>query len=67
MSVFCGVTNCPIASLFISFELFGFAAIPYFLIADAVAYMLSGYESLYHEQRIIYSKFSAHMLKQKQE
>ncbi|MCI8540651.1 MAG: chloride channel protein [Erysipelotrichaceae bacterium] len=64
MSVFCGVTNCPIASLFISFELFGFVAIPYFLIADAVAYMLSGYESLYHEQRIIYSKFSAHMLKQ---
>ena len=30
-SLFCGVTNCPITSLFISFELFGFAAMPYFL------------------------------------
>ncbi len=65
MSVFCGVTNCPIASLFISFEIFGFVAVPYFLLADATAYMLSGYESLYHEQKIMYSKFSSRFINKK--
>jgi len=54
--VFCGVTNSPITALLIAFELFGFAGMPYFLITIAVSYMLSGYESLYHKQRIVYSK-----------
>lgn len=57
--VFCGVTNCPITSLLLSFELFGFVGIGYFLMADVIAYMLSGYESLYHEQKIMYSKFTS--------
>lgn len=65
MSVFCGVTNCPLASLFLSFELFGFVGIIYFLLADAIAYMLSGYESLYHEQKIMYSKFSPRFIDKK--
>ena len=42
--------------LLIAFELFGFAGMPYFLVTVAVSYMLSGYESLYHKQRIVYSK-----------
>lgn len=67
MSVFCGVTNCPLTSLFLSFELFGFQGIAYFLLADAVAYMLSGYDSLYHEQKIMYSKFSPKFIDMKQE
>lgn len=29
-AVFCGVTNCPITSLLISFELFGYDGMPYF-------------------------------------
>ena len=57
VSLFCGVTNCPVASLLISFELFGFSDAYYFLIAIATSYMLSGYFSLYHTQRITYSKF----------
>lgn len=65
MSVFCGVTNCPITSLFLSFELFGFVGIGYFLLADTIAYMLSGYESLYHEQKIMYSKFSPRFIDKK--
>ncbi len=65
MSVFCGVTNCPISALFISFELFGFVAVPCFLLAAAVSYMLSGYESLYQEQKIMYSKFSSKFIDQK--
>lgn len=56
-AVFCGVTNCPISSLLISFELFGYDAMPYFLLAIAFSYMLSGYYGLYKSQKIIYSKF----------
>ena len=55
-AVFCGVTNCPLTALVISFELFGFAAPPLFLLALAVSYMLSGYYGLYHSQKILYSK-----------
>ncbi len=56
VGVFCGVTNSPIASLLLSFELFGFEGMPYYLITVAVSYMLSGYCGLYHQQRIMYSK-----------
>lgn len=56
IGVFCGVTNSPISSLLIAFELFGFEGMPYYLITIAVCYMLSGYYGLYSSQRIIYSK-----------
>ena len=56
VSVFCGVTNAPIASLLIGFELFGFEAMKFLLIGVAISYLFSGYESLYSEQRITYSK-----------
>lgn len=56
VGVFCGVTNCPLTSLLISFELFGFEGMPYYLVTVAVSYMLSGYYGLYHAQRIMYSK-----------
>ncbi len=57
LAVFCGVTNSPITSLLIGFELFGFGAMPYFLIAIALSYMMSGYYGLYSSQKIIYSKY----------
>lgn len=56
VGVFCGVTNCPITSLLISFELFGFEGMPYYLTTVVVSYMLSGYYGLYRSQRIMYSK-----------
>lgn len=56
VGVFCGVTNSPMTALLISFELFGFAGMPYFLTTVAVTYMLSGYHSLYREQRFSNSK-----------
>ena len=56
-SLFCGVTNCPITSLLISFELFGYEGMPYYLLAVAFSYMLSGYYGLYSSQRIMYSKY----------
>ena len=54
--LFCGVTNCPISSLILCFEFFGFQGIPYFMIVCAISYRLSGYFSLYQGQKIIYSK-----------
>lgn len=56
VGLFCGVTNCPITSLLISFELFGFQGMPYYLTTIAVSYMLSGYYGLYRSQKIMYSK-----------
>jgi H+/Cl- antiporter ClcA len=56
-ALFCGVTNCPISSLFICFELFGFKGMPYYLLAIALSYTFSGYHSLYSSQKIMYSKF----------
>lgn len=64
-AVFCGVTNCPITSLLISFELFGFEGMPYFLLAIAFSYMLSGYYGLYHSQKIIYSKYKTNYINKK--
>jgi len=57
VSLFCGVTNCPISTLLISFELFGFEGMPYYLLAVAFSYMLSGYSGLYRSQKIMYSKY----------
>lgn len=65
VSVFCGVTNCPISSLLIASELFGFEGIYYFLIGVVVSYMLSGYYSLYSSQQIIYGKYRARMFNKK--
>lgn len=57
IALFCGVTNCPITSTLISFELFGAGGIPYFMIAVAISYFMSGYYGLYHDQTIVYSKY----------
>lgn len=56
VGVFCGVTNSPIASLLLAFELFGFSAMPYYLITVAVSYMISGRYGLYHAQKLMYDK-----------
>ena len=57
ISLFCGVTNCPISTLLISFELFGYEGMPYYLLAVAFSYVLSGYFGLYSSQKIMYSKY----------
>lgn len=65
IAVFCGVTNCPITSILISFELFGFEGVPYFLIASSVGYLMSGYYGLYHDQTIVYSKYKTEYVNRK--
>ncbi len=59
VSVFCGVTNSPVASVFLSVELFGSEGIWYFALACGISYMLSGYSGLYSSQTILYSKLKA--------
>jgi H+/Cl- antiporter ClcA len=62
VSVFCGVTNSPLSSLLISFELFGYEGMPYYLLAIAFSYMLSGYFGLYNSQKIMYSKYKTNFI-----
>ena len=56
VSVFCGVTNCPLTSILLAYELFGGEGLPLYALTIAVSYMLSGYSGLYHAQKIVYSK-----------
>ncbi len=65
ISVFCGVTNCPITSILIAFELFGYEAVPYFLLAVSVSYLMSGYYGLYNDQTIVYSKYRPQYINRK--
>lgn len=53
---FCGVTNCPLTSILLAYELFGGTGLPLFGLICAVSYMLSGYSGLYSEQKIMYGK-----------
>ena len=59
VAVFCGATNCPLASIFLAVELFGDGGMLYFALACGVSYMLSGYNGLYSSQTILYSKLKA--------
>ena len=58
-AVFCGAANCPLASIFLSIELFGADGMLYFALACSVSYALSGYNGLYSSQTILYSKLKA--------
>ena len=59
VAVFCGAVNCPLASTFLSVELFGDSGLLYFALACGISYMLSGYSGLYSSQTILYSKLKA--------
>ena len=59
ISVFCGAVNCPLASIFLSVELFGDGGLLYFAVACGLSYLLSGYSGLYSSQTILYSKLKA--------
>ncbi len=56
-ALFCGVTNCPIASMLLSFELFGGQGLVLFALCCSMSYMLSGHYSLYTAQRLEQDKF----------
>ncbi len=61
-ATFCGATNCPLATLLLSAELFGGGRLEVFAVVCAISYLFSGYASLYPNQRFVYSKFNAELL-----
>lgn len=58
VAVFCGVTNSPMTSILLGYELFGGQGVALMALCAAVSYLLSGYSGLYKEQKILYSKTS---------
>lgn len=52
ISLFCGVTNCPLASLVLGLEMFSFKGGEYLLVAVAISFAISGKVSLYSAQKI---------------
>ncbi len=64
VAVFCGVVNCPLASVVLSVEMFGAEGIALFGIACAVSYIMSGHSGLYKSQSILYSKLTADTLEE---
>ena len=75
VGLFCGVTNCPLSSLLLALELFAVdshgmfngQSLCLFAVTIAVSYMLSGYYSLYSEQKILYSKLRPEFINRKAE
>ena len=63
--LFCGITNCPVASVLLCAELFGIKYLPVFMLACGISYMLSGYGGLYSEQKIMYSKLEPKFIDRK--
>ena len=61
IALFCGVVNCPLASIFLSIELFGGEGLLFFALACSLSFLLSGRYSLYSSQNIIYSKLDARL------
>lgn len=56
VALFAGVTNCPVTSILMAFDLFGYDGMPYYAVAIAVSFTLSGYYGLYKSQRFRVSK-----------
>ncbi|MCD8370663.1 MAG: chloride channel protein [Clostridiales bacterium] len=55
-ALFVSVTNCPLATLFLAFEMFGLEAMPYYAVAVAVSFAASGQEGLYSSQKFAGSR-----------
>lgn len=53
-ALFAGCTNCPLAAVLLSYELFSGAGLPYCVAAIAVSFLLSGEEGLYSAQKHLY-------------
>lgn len=65
IGLFCGVSNCPIASTLLAMELFGGKCMPLFALTCALSYMMSGYFGLYSEQKIMFSKLRDELIDRK--
>ncbi len=57
-ALFCGVTNCPLATIVLSVELFGGKGLIFCAISAIISFLLSGNASLYTSQKLVYSKLN---------
>ena len=57
-ALFCGVTNCPLASVILFSELFGGDAMVFLGLSAMISFLLSGYTGLYTGQRLTFSKLT---------
>ena len=55
-ALFCGVTNCPLATVLLSIGLFGGEGALFYMLAACISFLLSGCFSLYTGQHIVFSK-----------
>ncbi|MGI6538433.1 MAG: chloride channel protein [Caldicoprobacterales bacterium] len=62
IAMFCGVVNCPVASLMLAIEVFSGQGVEFFALACAISYMLSGYYGIYSTQKIVWSKLNARVI-----
>ena len=60
IGVFCGVTNAPIASIFLAVELFGNEGFVFYAITCFLCFVLSGHIGLYESQRHLFTKDGSH-------
>ncbi len=55
-ALFAGVTNCPLATVFICAEMFGGEGLLFFALTSVTSFLLSGMTGLYSSQKFAYSK-----------
>ena len=58
IAVFAGSTNTPLACIAMGVELFGIAALPYYIIVCIIAFLITGNTSVYSQQREYLKKIS---------
>lgn len=61
-AMFSGVTNCPLATVILSFELFQGQGFVFCAVAAVMSFMLSGNVGLYEGQRLVYSKLQEEVI-----
>lgn len=57
-ALFCGVTNCPLATIVLSIEMFGTDSMVFCALAAVTSFLLSGSTGLYAAQRMVFSKYN---------
>lgn len=61
-AMFCGVTNCPLATCFLCIEMFGGEGTLFFALSTFISFLLSGYIGLYTGQKMLFSKLNEELL-----
>ncbi|MBQ8697347.1 MAG: chloride channel protein [Clostridia bacterium] len=61
-AMFCGVTNCPLATCFLCIEMFGGEGVLFYALATFISFVLSGCIGLYTGQKLLFSKLNEELL-----